>query len=237
MRVKLKSWAKLFRAVNLPTVPGDVLAGAAAVCVGAGSQPSGLFMRVGCAATASLFIYMYGLADNDIVGAATDKGRPIPDGEISLRAARIVACLCLLCAVACGVLGGLPQLWWIAAVALTLHCAQYNRTKWPAIMGICRGLNVLCGGAAVAGWDCADFRLMALVAIWTLYIFGVTKYSEGEEDDPTKKRRVGLLIGALVYLQLVALLVFPVREFLIAGAGLLILLRLFKRLMPEVSAS
>ena len=55
--------------------------------------------------------------------------------------------------------------------------------------------------------------------------------------DATKKRRVGFLVGAVVYLQLTALLVFGVRPLLIAGAVLLVALRLMKRLLPRVSAS
>ena len=73
----------------------------------------------------------------------------------------------------------------------------------------------------------------------------MTLYSEGEENDPVKKRRVGLLVGGIVYLQLTALIVltleFPqvaaMRPLLVAGAVLLVLLRLFKKVFPEVSAS
>ena len=65
------------------------------------------------------------------------------------------------------------------------------------------------------------------------------------ENDPDKKRRVGVLVGGIVYLQLTALLVltlmFPqvavMRPLLIAGAVMLILLRLFKTVLPKVSAS
>ena len=85
-------------------------------------------------------------------------------------------------------------------------------------------------------WGCA-LALAAVVLVWTGYIAAVTKYSEGEEADEAKRRRVGFLIGAIVYLQLIALIVFPVKPFLIAGAVLLIALRLMKRLLPEVSAS
>ena len=82
-------------------------------------------------------------------------------------------------------------------------------------------------------------------AVWTIYIWAVTWYSSGEENDPDKKRRVGALVGGIVYLQLTALLVlslaFPqvaaMRPLLIAGAVMLILLRLFKTVLPKVSAS
>ncbi len=233
-----KRWARFFRVINLPTVPGDVLAGAAAVCAvpGVVASPS-LLSKAAWAAAAAVPIYMFGLADNDIVGTATDKGRPIPDGEIALGAAKTAAVLCICAAVACGAAGSLPKIWWLVAAALVAFCAIYNRTKQPVVMGLCRGCNVLCGGAAVAGWNLVGWRLGALALVWTIYIAAVTKYSEGEEGDPAKKRRVGFLVGATIYLQLAALLAFPVKPFLVAGAALLLLLRAAKRLAPEVSAS
>ena len=86
---------------------------------------------------------------------------------------------------------------------------------------------------------------MCVAVLWWIYISLVTLYSEGEENDPVKKRRVGLLVGGIVYLQLTALIVltleFPqvaaMRPLLVAGAVLLVLLRLFKKVFPEVSAS
>jgi len=99
--------------------------------------------------------------------------------------------------------------------------------------------------AAWRGVPCAGRTALACVAVaWTLYITVVTKFSEGEDADPAKRHRVGLLIGALVYLQLGALLFFylmapclALRNLLLVGAGLLIVLRLMKRAFPKVSAS
>ena len=232
----MRAWLRFFRAVNLPTVPGDVLVGAAAVMSADGGSRGLEALVAACAA--GVFLYMFGLADNDIVGAKTDRGRPISDGSISLGAARIARGLCLFAALTVGALANLPPAWWMAAFALSVTSVVYNRTKWCLAMGLCRGLNVLCGGVAVLeiGLETA-FSLWACVAVWTSYVAAVTKYSEGEEMDDEKKRRVGFLIGAIVYLQLIALLVFPVRPLLIAGAVLLILLRLTKRFLPEVSAS
>ena len=246
----MKAWLRFFRVVNLPTVPGDVLVGAAAVLFRSGQESASPLVA---ACVAGVFLYMFGLADNDIVGAKTDAGRPIPDGQISMGAARIARALCVICAIAVGLmpdpvaLRPLPWMWWPAAFALVCSIVVYNRTKNWALMGLCRGLNVVCGGA-VAFQSCASLAsgqetaspllwLGVCAALWTIYIAAVTKYSEGEEMDVVKKRRVGFLIGAIVYLQLIALLVFPVKSFLVAGAVLLIVLRLMKRFLPEVSAS
>ena len=229
----MKAWLKFFRVVNLPTVPGDVLVGAAAVMTASG-WASGLRAPT-AACVASIFLYMFGLADNDIVGAKTDVGRPIADGQISPGAARWARGLCLFAALIAGSLANLPPAWWVVAFLLSVAIVVYNRTKWCLMMGLCRGLNVLCGGFCLA--MCCHLELACLFVLWTLYIAAVTKYSEGEEADEAKKRRVGFLIGAIAYLQLIALLVFPVKTFLVTGAVLLIVLRLTKRFLPEVSAS
>ena len=242
------AWLKLFRVVNLPTVPGDVLVGAALwpCFAGLGLSASRTAALVG----ASVFLYLFGLVDNDIVGAKTDKGRPIPNGEISLGVACLARFLCLAAAIGVALGFRLPGLWWPMAFSLLVSVVLYNRTKWSFLMGVCRALNLGCGVVAantVYSMDAALLLEPAAVAcvIWLAYIWAVTWYSKGEENDPEKKRRVGALVGGIVYLQLTALLVlslmFPqvaaMRPLLIAGAVMLILLRLFKTVLPKVSAS
>ena len=262
----LRPWLKLFRVVNLPTVPGDVLVGAAATmccggCAGASAQA---VERMALAAVSSVFLYLFGLVDNDMVGADTDRGRPIPDREISMPAARIARMLCLVLGVAASasaaffssegrdyaVMFAACQIF--VALALVVAIVSYNRTKRPLLMGLCRGINVVLGATAI-------FPLLMLVRIllrapllactvavvavaWTVYVAAVTKYSEGEEADPARRRRVGILVGGIVYLQLVALIVFTLvnpalKPLLVAGAVLLVLLRVMRRALPKVSAS
>ena len=245
---RVLAWLKLFRVVNLPTVPGDVLVGAALwpCFAGLGLSASRTAALIG----ASMFLYLFGLVDNDIVGAKTDKGRPIPNGEISLGVACLARFLCLAAAIGIALGFRLPGLWWPMAFSLLVSVVLYNRTKWSFLMGVCRALNLGCGVVAantVYSMDAALLLEPAAVAcvIWLAYIWAVTWYSKGEENDPEKKRRVGALVGGIVYLQLTALLVlslmFPqvaaMRPLLIAGAVMLILLRLFKTLLPKVSAS
>ena len=246
----LKAWLRFFRVVNLPTVPGDIWVGAVAYWFGEGvifSDSTALFN----ATIAGVLLYMFGLADNDIVGAKTDEGRPIPDGWISLRTARIARAFCLLAVIAVGLASDpfagrpLPGVWWVTAFALLLAIVAYNRTKRWDLMGICRGLNLLCGAAVVHGspfhmhlepGEFCWWPLAAVAAIWTIYIAAVTKYSEGEEMDAAKKRRVGFLVGAIVYLQIIALLAFQSGIVVVVGV-LLVMMRLMKRFLPEVSAS
>ena len=242
---RMLPWLRLFRVVNLPTVPGDVLVGAATMlCWGPGPEISSRnALVVGAASLASVFLYMFGLADNDISGAKTDKGRPIPDGEVSLGAARVLRGLCLFAAMIVGAAANLQSDWWVAAFLLTLSVVVYNRTKLCLAMGLCRGLNVLSGAVAV-GMCGPALAALALVAplVWTLYITLVTWYSKGEEGDPAKKRMVGFLVGGIVYLQLAALIALTligaqVMPLLVAGGVLLVALRLFRRMFPKVSAS
>ena len=114
-------------------------------------------------------------------------------------------------------------------------------------MGLCRALIVVCGVACVKiAFTQGDERLVYPVAVvaglWFLYIWAVTKYSEGEEKNPGKKRLVGMFVGGIVYLQLLVLIVITMRDastmpLLVAGAVLLVVLRMMKRLLPRVSAS
>ena len=245
-----RDWFKFFRVVNLPTVPGDIWVGAVAYWWG-----EGIVCDYGVplfnATIAGALLYLFGLADNDIVGAKTDEGRPIPDGRISLRAARIARAACLMAAIAVGLAPdpvaqrALPGAWWIVAFGLLLSIVSYNRTKRWDLMGICRGLNLLCGAAVVHGGpfhlvlEPGEFRwwpLVAVAAVWTVYIAAVTKYSEGEEMDAAKRRRVGFLIGAIVYLQIIALLLFK-SGIVVLLAVALVAMRLMKRFLPGVSAS
>ncbi len=185
---RVRAWLRLCRVQNLVTVPGDVLVGAAAC----GALTSARAADVALVCLASVFLYVYGLIDNDLVGAATDpKTRPLASGEISLRAARLARTGCLCLSVLALSFGHGP---FLVLVALTVAIQLYNRTKNPLLMGAARGLNVLLGGQA---WLPA--------ALWFAYIAGVTKYSERETADPTNGRKVACLVFGLLALQLAGL--------------------------------
>ena len=185
---RMRAWLRLCRVQNRVTVPGDVLVGAAAC----GALTFARAADVALVCLASVLMYVYGLIDNDLVGAPTDpKTRPLASGEISLRAARLVRTACLGLAVLALYFGRGP---FPVLVALTVAIQLYNRTKNPLLMGAARGLNVLLGGFA---WLPA--------AVWFAYIAGVTKYSEREAVDPTNERKVACLVFGLMVLQLLGL--------------------------------
>ena len=255
-------WLRLFRVVNLPTVPGDILVGASAIAAFSRAVPVEFFNAVACASMVSVLMYMFGLVQNDILGAKTDRGRPIPDGLVSIAAAKKACCACwilipilYMAATSCQKCSfdGIRLVFFAYHILMTCLITFYNAKKSPWAMGLCRAFNVLLGGAAaafagrsaVAPGAGALSVLFGAAAVWFVYIWAVTRYSKGEETDPAKKRRVGALVGGIVYLQLAALiaiaLLFPqsgaLRPLLLAGAAMLVLLRLFKSLFPRVSAS
>lgn len=213
--MKLLPWFRFFRLPNLPTAPGDALAGAA---VGLMWAAGGDVRRALAAGGAAFFLYLYGLADNDVVGAAADArtapDRPIPRGEISLRAARVVRSACLLGALLVGAFFGLPPAWWLGAVALTGTIGLYNRVKGLWLMGLCRGVSVFCGAAAVGTWTGgfpvrAGLVLGGMALGWTLYVAAVTKLSEGEERMSAGLGRGRFLLGLSAWAPLVACAGFP----------------------------
>ena len=208
-RVKLRPWLQFFRLPNLPTAPGDALAGAAFFLSADGDG----FAQAVAAGVAALALYMFGLADNDIVGVNVDAlDRPLARGDISLRAAQVARALCLVGAGAVGACALLPPAWWAATLALVGSVFAYNRTKVKWLMGLCRGLSVACGAFAVwlPAWGGNGKFVIALLAIgWMLYIVAVTKLSEGEERDSTGLGGGRYLWGASAFVPLGACAFMP----------------------------
>lgn len=245
----LKPWLRLLRLVNVPTVPGDMLVGAAAAIAALGAAAYSP-VKLAAAALASVFLYLFGLVDNDIAGAKTDVNRPIPDGDISLTAARIARALLWCGTVATGLAAGLTPAWWVAAFTLFASVILYNRLKRPLLMGLCRALNVLCGAALfLEGFSAPGPKLFIYAgivsALWFAYVSYLTYYASDENTRPSKRPVVSLMILMIVYLQLLALIVFaiafppsaPMRHMLFAGAALLIATRVLKMSMRDVSAT
>jgi 4-hydroxybenzoate polyprenyltransferase len=143
----LRSLVALVRAPAALSVPGDVVAGAAAG--GAlGSRTAGL-------ATASVCLYWSGMAANDWADRELDAverpERPIPSGRVTPRQALGVAAGLTAAGVVLAVLAGGRR---ALAVALPLAGTVWaydlrakNTAAGPAVMAACRGLDVLLGAA------------------------------------------------------------------------------------------
>ncbi|GAA3954103.1 SCO3242 family prenyltransferase [Actinoplanes auranticolor] len=145
MKAPLRTLAELVRAPAALSVPGDVVAGAAAAGT-LGARTAGL-------AGASVCLYWAGMAANDWADRELDATerpeRPIPSGRISAPAALgIAAGLTAAGLAVAGKAGGARAL----AVAVPLAAAVWaydlrakNTAAGPAGMAACRALDVLLG--------------------------------------------------------------------------------------------
>ena len=197
----IKPWLQLFRVPNLPTAVGDAVAGGAMVAFFVfGKGVPGSVVAVALAAgAAELLLYLGGLADNDLVDEEADRAagssRPLATGALSRRAVRSARILCFAGAVAVGLAFRLGAGWWGCAAAVAAAILSYNRLKERLprlgflLMGLCRGLAVASGAAAVAdavppgAFDAAAWMVLVVPMVlgWTLYTAAVTKLGAGEE--------------------------------------------------------
>ena len=234
MKKNIFAWLSLFRLPNLPTAPGDALAGAA-ICLslshpGAISIEPDTLLKLLAAGGVALLLYMAGLADNDIVGAEEDRThapkRPIPAGDITIPQAQVARAVCLILAGVGSALCHMPPAWWIVAVILVGGIFFYNRfkNKWPTFglvsMGLCRGLSLFAGAAAMwnvsappdaAFLDHTLFSRAVLIAVigWTAYISAVTWLAVDEHAARKPMPGYRFLPGLAVFIPLIALADYP----------------------------
>lgn len=230
-----KAYLKFFRLPNLPTAPGDALAGAAFVVtmfLNCGTvrlssiHDLSTWMAILSSALAALFLYMFGLADNDIVGVdediANNSNRPIPNGELTLFEAKLARAICLALSIIVGWLGLLTWHWWLGAVGVVACILFYNRfkNKCKAIglfaMGMCRSMSLLAGALAVYGVVCRlgnDFQfpleILYLMAGWTGYIAAVTYLAYDEHNANTGLGFHYYLLGLVSLVPILGVLAFP----------------------------
>lgn len=146
--VGLRDLAELVRAPAALSVPGDVLAGAAA----AGT----LGPRTAALAAASVCLYWAGMAANDWADHELDARerpeRPIPSGRVTPTVAlRLAVGLTAAAVAGAGAAGGRRAL--AVAVPLAATVWSYDLTAksgpaGPALMAGCRALDVLLGASA-----------------------------------------------------------------------------------------
>ena len=167
---KTYSWLRRFRMHDLPTAPGDALAGAAFMMpAGDAALPQAFAAGVG-----ALFMHMARRTCNGAVCA-----------------------VCVMAAIWLPSLmtgGGMPFAWNVAMCVL-LGCAMaHNNLKKAWLAGACRGMGVVCGGLAV--WrpggnpytgmplpaDCFLLASLALLAFgWCAYSAAAAKLSDAGE--------------------------------------------------------
>ncbi|WP_435807753.1 SCO3242 family prenyltransferase [Streptomyces canus] len=145
------AWAELLRLPALFTVPGDALAGAAAVS----ARPTS---RTLLAIASSLCLYEAGMALNDWadrdVDAVERPHRPLPSGRIRPAAALGAACALTGAGLSLAACAGRPALTVAVPLAATVWAydlALKNTPAGPVAMATARGLDLLLGAAATAG--------------------------------------------------------------------------------------
>ncbi|WP_327233531.1 UbiA family prenyltransferase [Streptomyces sp. NBC_01317] len=146
--MKVRAWAELLRVSALFTVPGDALAGAAALGVRPGR---GTALAVG----SSLCLYEAGMALNDWADREEDARdrphRPIPSGRISPRAALAAAGALTAAGLALASRAGRPALVVSTALAATVWAYDLklkHTLAGPAAMGAARALDLVLGAVA-----------------------------------------------------------------------------------------
>ncbi|MFE4826667.1 SCO3242 family prenyltransferase [Streptomyces sp. NPDC056672] len=148
--MSLRAWAELLRVSALFTVPGDALAGAAAL----GVRPNrGTALAVG----ASLCLYEAGMALNDWADRDEDAvdrpHRPIPSGRITPGAALTAAAALTATGLTLAARAGRPSLAIGTALAAAVWSYDLHLKHTPAgplAMGAARSLDLLLGATATA---------------------------------------------------------------------------------------
>lgn len=191
LAARLTPWGRLLRLPNLFTVPGDPLAGF--VLVAAAWKWQAIWV---CAS--SVFLYAAGLVFNDFFDYREDlrdrPRRPLPSGAISrgsaLTAGIFLSAAGIGLALAAGLGAALVAL--VLGLCVLLYDARAKRHPLvgPALMGACRALSVLLGGAA--GWAAsgnAPWLGFYAAAVIGGYITAVSFIAREE----TRTRRIGPL--------------------------------------------
>lgn len=206
----LWDWARLVRLPNVFTVLADV--SAAFLLVSHSAAPSGRFI---CVLLAGVCLYWAGMILNDVFDIDVDRRerplRPLPDGRISLSAARTTGWGLLFVGVVLAALSGyLPGedvvLTWrggligiLLGVMIVLYDGPLKRTPLaPLAMGLCRMLSFLLGASPALAGPLPQYlfepHVLAAAAGFGIYIMGVTWMARHETGVTSKLTLVGSLI-------------------------------------------
>ncbi|WP_435270359.1 SCO3242 family prenyltransferase [Streptomyces sp. 1222.5] len=175
-----RAWAELLRLPALFTVPGDVLAGAAAVP----GRPGG---RTLLAAASSLCLYEAGMALNDWADREEDAverpHRPLPSGRVRPAAALAAAGALTAAGLALAARAGRPALAVATPLAATVWAYDLVLKRTPAgpvAMAAARGLDLLLGAAATGPARGAVRRALPSAALLSAHTLAVTAVSRHE---------------------------------------------------------
>lgn len=181
--------AELVRAPAALTVPGDVIAGAAAAGLPQGARTARL-------AAASICLYWAGMALNDYadrhIDAEERPGRPIPSGRITPNGALATATMLTGAGLVMSATAGGTRALGIAlplAATVWAYDLKLKETRLgPAAMAAARGLDVLTG-AGPAHWR----RALPAAAVMACHTYAITAISRRETSGATASLPAGAL--------------------------------------------
>lgn len=194
---------RLVRVSSSATAPSDVLAGhALALAVTAQASPTSI-ASLASVALASMLLYWGGLVLNDWLDRHEDareqRGRPIPSGEVSVRAAAGLAvatfAIAVFAAFAVGPATGVAALVVIVAIVVYDTIAKRHAVAAAFSMGFCRAAN-LALGVVLVGPE-ALVPLVPWIVLYGAYIAALTIVGKSETvDRATRPLRIASGFGA-----------------------------------------
>ncbi len=222
-------WLELIRPPNLFTIPGDILAGASLALIGKNE-----IHLIIPAVVISLFLYASGLILNDYFDTKTDRierpSRPVPSGKIpskeALAASVILIAAAIFLSLSMSGIKFLPvdmslhsirktqvmEIVSILVVLIVLYNGLARKIPWTgfAVMGLCRGCNVLLGAAVTT--ECFSNKVFYGAGIETFYIASVSSIAYTEA-----KSTPGNIRCWLPYISLLALVVMVLEKISLTG--------------------
>jgi 4-hydroxybenzoate polyprenyltransferase len=198
---------QLLRPPNLFTVPGDPLCGALLASHGVWSW------RILPCVVISIASYCAGLIINDLADFSEDlrdrPTRPLPSGQVSRRTALALALIFIFVALVAAASVSLPVLTLTALLLAEILwynlLAKKNALFAPIAMGLCRGISVLIGAAALFPLHNSYFIIHTFpllpAAVITFYIAGITILARTETRNPRIPPLIGSLIRGLLFIQ------------------------------------
>ena len=196
-RTSLSAWLQLVRPPNLPTVPGDPLAGFL-LAQATSNAPLVLGMAMWIPLAVALLLYTAGLIWNDAADVAEDRrdrpGRPIADGRVSRRSAALTASSLAACALGLAATHGVITLATAAVLTILILSYDLGLKRIPVVgeltMGLCRGTSLLLGAAAAPGAAATltNTPVVLGACVVTVYVAGLTAVARHE----TKRASIGL---------------------------------------------
>lgn len=212
---KLRAYLELCRAPNCFTAMADPLAGA--LVAGAALPHT---HRIIAVMLAGAFLYAGGIALNDWHDYKRDltehPQRPIPSKRVYRFEALILAMILLAFGLSCAAIAGSTpmRVGLLLFVCILLYDVLLKEVPIaPAIMGMCRAMNLLMG-LTVVSLDSSPATVSLrwfLAALMAVYVTGITVFARGEsgQDDPRRLTLTAVAAIAPICLLALSRILFP----------------------------